>query len=273
MICILLTMKSQKLFMKHPEWLFEQGSELLFPEIEWSRPVTKRGAGKLLIIGGQAQEFSNVATAYMSASQAGAGTIRVIMPSSTEKHTKMLPNIEYAPSNPSGSFSRASLASFLEASTWADHVMLAGDLGKNSETTTILDGYLLKCPRPVTITTNALSSIGMPRTQLLQRDITLILQTPVLQKIVTEFGLTTPLTSGSNRLQITGILNEITKGAKGSVIYQKSRDDAFVGHNGNVCASSTKHLNDNTIASFASVWRMQQPTKPFEALVSSLLAS
>lgn len=256
--------------MQNPEWLYEQGSELLFPEIVWSRPVTKKGAGKLLIIGGQAQDFATVATAYSAAETAGAGTIRVLMPDATEKYTRMLPNIEYAPSNPSGSFSKRALAEFLDLSSWADHVLLAGDFGKNSETTTILDGYLLKCPSSVTISDNALGSIGMPRVQLLQRDITLVLQTSTLQKIVTEFELTTALTSGSNRMQIASILHEMTSGMIGSVVYYKSPKDVYVSHKSRVCASKTNHDDITQSTSHAAIWRMQQPAKPFETLVTSL---
>lgn len=258
--------------MKPSNWLYEQKDEPLFPDLIWSRPVTKQGSGKLLIIGGQAQEFSHVASAYMAAEQAGAGTIRVLMPSATEKYTKMLPNIEYAPSNPSGSFSRTALASFLELSEWADHVLLAGDLGKNSETTTILDGYLLKCPRSVTISENALSSIAMPRLQLLQRPITLALSTAPLQKIVMEFELTTPLTSSSNRDQIADILRQISLKSRGSILYRPNKDSVWVAHEGRVVASKGQLRDVVQDSAHAAVWNMQQPSKPFESLASSLIA-
>jgi hypothetical protein len=252
------------------QWL-QQGSEPLFPDVIWSRPVTKRGAGKLLIIGGQAQEFAHVAAAYSAAEKAGAGTIRVLMPDSTEKVTRMLPNIEYAPSNPSGSFSKAALAHFLDMSAWADQVLLAGDLGKNSETTTILDGYLLKCPCSVTISQNALASIHVPFAQLLQRPIILVLDFKGLQRLGMDLELDTPVQSTMGQPQLAEALKAMTPGRQASLICIQEKT-AWVSTAGKV--SSTKINGQGIVeaSAVASVWAMQQPTKQFEALTSSFAA-
>jgi len=249
----------------------QQGTEPLFPDLLWSRPENKYGAGKLLIIGGQAQEFSNVAACYASAEQAGAGTVRVIMPDSTEKVTRMLPNIEYAPSNPSGSFSRAALASFLEASAWADRVLLAGDLGKNSETTTILDGYLLKCPAAVMINQDALQAISLPFRQLLDRPIILTLDFAHLQKLGISLDLEQAITSTMNQGQLAKVLHEITSEKKGSIICMQN-NFVWVSSNGRVCVSKTNRTSLNDISATSAVWAMQQPAKLYEALVTSLVS-
>lgn len=252
------------------DYWHKQADQPLFPDLLWSRPETRRSRGKLLIIGGQAQEFSGVASAFMTAEHAGAGTVRVIMPDSTEKVTRMLPNIEYAPSNPSGSFSKSALASFLDASTWADHVLLAGDLGKNSETTTILDGYLLKCPTPVTISQNALDSIRVPYSQLLQRPVTLILDTRGLQKLGIQMELTQAVTSSMNQVALAQVLHELSADKQGAMLCQTD-SYAWVSANGQV--SSTAHQGDiQNLAATAAVWAMQHPTKLFEALTTSIIA-
>src|SRR5690349_6150445 len=125
-----------------PDFWQSQTDQPLFPNMLWSKPETKQGAGKLLIVGGQAQEFIHVAESFAAAEDAGAGTVRVLMPESTRKLTKMLPNIEYAPSNVSGSFAKSALAELLDAGQWADGVLLAGDLGKNSETNLMLESFI-----------------------------------------------------------------------------------------------------------------------------------
>ena len=251
------------------EYWQKQTDKPLFPDLIWSKPETLRARGKLLIIGGQAQEFAHVAAAYMAAEKAGAGTIRVLMPDSTQKVTRMLPNIEYAPSNPSGSFSRRALAEFLEASQWADHVLLAGDLGKNSETTTILDGYLLKCPAPVTISQNALNSIGLHISQLLQRPATLVLDSRGLQKLATDLELIRPILSGTTRPVLADILHEITGKLKGAIVAQHG-DHWWVSTHGRV-SSTPIHQGDIVITSAqAAVWTMQHPTKKYESLVSAV---
>lgn len=257
--------------MKEQEYWQKQTDEPLFPDLMWSRPETARARGKLLIIGGQAQEFAHVAAAYMAAEAAGAGTIRVIMPDSTAKVTRMLPNMEYAPSNPSGSFSRRALADFLEASQWADHVLLAGDLGKNSETTTILDGYLLKCPAPVTISQNALHSIGLHTSQLLQRPATLVMDSRGLQTLATDLELIRPILSGTTRPVLADILHGITGKSQGAIVAQHG-EHWWVSAHGRV-SSTPVHQTDIVVASaHAAVWAMQHPIKKYESLVSSLFS-
>lgn len=253
------------------QWQRQEAEKPLFPDLIWSQPQNRHGAGKLLVIGGQAQEFAHVASAYTAAEQAGAGTIRVIMPESTRKFTRMLPNIEYAPSNASGSFTKNALGEFFAASEWADTVLLAGDLGKNSETTTVLDGYLLRCIAPVAITENALASIALPRDQLLTRPIILIVGQKNLQKLGSLLNLTTPITSDIGAAKLAEILHEITKDKKGSIVAEYS-DQCWISAAGQVSSTPAKKPVDQiALAANAAVWAMQNPTKIFEALTTSLV--
>src|SRR5437868_284792 len=130
--------------MEDTNWL-RQNREPLFPNILWSRPENKRYAGKLLIIGGHKQSFNDVSAAYSAALKAGIGTVRVILPDSLQKMlAKVFPEAEYAASTPIGSFSRQALGSLLDAADWADGVLLAGDLGRNSETAILLEAFVEK---------------------------------------------------------------------------------------------------------------------------------
>ncbi len=251
-------------------WQRQDPDKPLFPDLIWSRPQNKNGAGKLLIIGGQAQEFSHVAAAYAAAEKAGAGTVRVIMPESTRKVTKMLPNIEYAPGNSSGSFAKTALSNFFEASEWADHVLLAGDLGRSSETTTVIDGYLLRCMAPVTIAESALASTNVPAEQLLQRPVNIILGAKRLQKLGTELELTTAITSETGAIRLSEILHKITSGKKGSLVTEHG-GFTWVSSAGQVSGTSPDESNQTILAVKAAVWTMQNPGKIFEALTTSLV--
>jgi hypothetical protein len=251
-------------------WHKQDPNKPLFPDLIWSRPQHKRGAGKLLIIGGQAQDFSHVAAAFAAAEKAGAGVVRVIMPDSTKKFTSMLPNIEYAPSNTSGSFARAALSEFFAASEWADHVLLAGDFGKNSETTTVLDGYLLRSVTPLTIADNALHSIALPADQLLRRSITLVMSQKSLTKLAVALELTRAITSTLSPPQLAEIMKEITGGQSGSVVAQHN-EIVWASVAGQVCSTTIKNpVDQSLLAASASIWVMQNPTKMFEALTTSI---
>src|SRR2546421_5249379 len=113
-------------------WHKQTAEQALFPDLLWSRPETKKFAGKLLIVGGNAHSFVAPATAYTESTAAGAGTARVLLPDHLQKTVgKLFPAADFAASTPSGGFSQKALAELLELSNWSDGVLLAGDLGRN----------------------------------------------------------------------------------------------------------------------------------------------
>ena len=66
-------------------WHRQKTGQPLFADTLWSRPETKRQAGKLLIAGGQAQSFAAPAAAFTMATKAGIGVAKVLLPDSTQK--------------------------------------------------------------------------------------------------------------------------------------------------------------------------------------------
>lgn len=247
----------------------QQTDEPLFPNLLWSRPETRQGAGKLLIIGGQAQEFAHVAECYSAADQAGAGTIRVLMPDSTRKFTKHLPNIEYAPSNQSGSFAREALDTLLEASQWADGTLLAGDLGKNSETTLLLENFISKLQGLIIASAESLATLAATE-NLFNRNNTLItLNTSQLQKAAIKLQLQKPITSDMSHAKFAEALHEITKQFPATILVSTD-SQAWTSSNGRVASSTNKNVSSTAVAATASVWATQNPTKIFEAVVSML---
>ena len=116
-------------------WHKQLPDKPLYPDLLWSRPEQAAQAGKLLVIGGNAFGFSAPAEAFQAALDAGVGTCRVILPDRLQKTVgRILEAGEYAPSTPSGSFAKKSLATLIDYSQWADATLLAGDFGRNSET-------------------------------------------------------------------------------------------------------------------------------------------
>lgn len=252
----------------------QQTDKPLFPNLLWSRPETKLGAGKLLIIGGQAQEFIHVAESYSHAEKAGAGSIRVIMPDSTRKITKMLPNIEYAPSNSSGSFAKAALAELLDTSQWADAVLLAGDLGKNSETNLMLESYVKMYCGPLTIAHEAMPSLTTPVTELFQRDTTTILLTlDEFQKIGTRLKFERPVTSSIGNLELADILHLLTTKYAATIV-ACAVNQIWNSSTGQVAVTKTNNMTSTTcLAANSAVWTMQNPSKVFEATATAVYCS
>lgn len=253
-----------------PNFWHIQTNQPLFPNMLWSRPETKQGAGKLLIVGGQAQEFIHVAECFAHAEKAGAGTVRVLMPDSTRKITKMLPNIEYAPSNASGSFAKTALAELLDAAQWADGVLLAGDLGKNSETNLMLESFVASVGGALIITGSALTSITMPAKDLFLRNNTVLtLPFDEIQKFGVALQLETPIISGVSTPDLANILKKLTVTYPQTLIIERT-NEIWTAHNGRVAITRPKNPKSNSqLAAEAAVWTIQNPYKLFEAATTA----
>ena len=242
----------------------KQINEPLYPDLLWSKPVTKRGAGKLLIIGGNANGFSLVAQAFTEAEKAGAGHIRAVVPDSLAKLTKGLPFIEYASSNPSGGFARSALGTLLELAEWSDGVLLAGDLGKNSETSLLLDDFLQKCPNVTTIAPEALPSLSLSAIELLgSRRRVVIWARQDLQRAVIDLKLSKAVKSDSSMQQVAEVLHEISEEHIASIVILDG-DTIWTAQRGIITST---HTSKSTATGPFAVWAIQNPEKLGEALV------
>jgi hypothetical protein len=253
----------------------KQTDKPLFPELEWSRPETKTQAGKLLIIGGNSQGFAAPAETYGLAEKAGAGTVHVLLPESLRKSVgKLFPEADFAPSTPSGSFGAQALAELCDASLWANGVLFPGDLTRNSETTVLLENFLEKYSGPTTLTKDAADLMCQQPIAVLHRpDSLLIIAMGQLRQLGLGAHFARAFTTEMGLIQLIEALHEFTKRFAPYII-TKHQGHYLVAVNGQV--STTIIKTDKPVwrlqtAATASVWWLQTPRKPFEALTSSLM--
>lgn len=247
----------------------------LFPDLLWSRPENKAHAGKLLIVGGHAQGFAAPAEAYSLSNKAGAGTARVLLPDALQKSVgRIFEAGEYAPSTPSGSFAQTALGELLPMAHWADGVLLAGDLGRNSETAILIEKFLSKHTGQVTLTKDAIEYVtSQPALVQTRENTLLVLSFSQLQKLGSELKFRTAVTSTMDLLRTVDMLREFTLAFPLAII-TRHLENTFVAVHGQV--SSTPCQTDDRIwrlkhAASASVWWLQNPSKPFESLTTSIL--
>lgn len=252
----------------------QQATEPLFPDVLWSRPETRQGAGKLLIIGGQAQEFLHVAESFSGAEKAGAGTIRVLMPDSTKKVTNFLPEIEYATSNNSGSFAKSSLDQLMDAAAWADGVLLAGDLGRNSETGLMLDSFITKYKGLLILSGLALPSLPASNVQIANRSNTIVcIDFQRMQKLAIELQSEKPLTTSQNNSSIADAYHSMTADHAFAILCRQEKT-IWTSFEGQVVTTYKKEISSlSALTAYTAVWGMQIPNKLSEALATAAYCS
>ncbi len=250
-------------------------SEPLFPDLLWSRPENKLHAGKLLIIGGNVHGFAAPAEAYTQACKAGVGSAKVLLPAGLQKTIgAILENGEFAPSNKSGSFAREALAEWLDFSNWADATMIAGDLGRNSETAIVLEQFLSKTNQQLTITKDALDYLTNHAPTLFKRsNTTIVASLAQLQKLSTALGFARAVTFGMTVLQLADFLHDLTSAHPCNIVVRHN-DIVFVACNGQVSATNVEPQESWRVQTAAkvSVWWLQNPSKTFEALTCAQIA-
>ena len=256
--------------MERTYWHKQTAAKLLFDDLLWSRPENRATAGKLLIIGGSAPSFAAPAEAYAQAVQAGIGTTRVLLPDCLQKTvSKVFEAGEFSASTPTGSFARQSLSEWLALASWADAVLVPGDLGRNSETAIVLEQFIGKFNGQLTLTKDAVDYFTKTPDQILKRPATtLVFSLAQLQQLVRAARFEQAITFGMDLLHLVDFLHEFTQRYPINIVV-KHLENIFVAVGEQV--SSTKLAEDIeiwqvTTATHCAVWQLQNPTKPFEAL-------
>ena len=253
--------------MENTSWLRQTPDKPAFADLLWSRPENKRYAGKLLIIGGNLHSFTAVSGAYAAAEAAGIGTARVLLPGALEKTlAKVFPESEFVPATPSGSFARTALAPMCDAATWTDGVLLAGDFGKNSETAILLENFAQKYSGALVACGDSLDYFFEDSRPMIDREETvLVASLGQLQKLLVGRAL---IKHSIELVRLVELLAGLSSEAPSAIITHHS-GQIIVTHGGQVTTTPAAKVDLVKLAAYASVWCLQQPSKPFEALTTA----
>lgn len=262
--------------MDNPYWHKQTAGAPLFPDMQWSRPENKRTAGKLLVVGGNAMGFAAPSTAFAEAEKAGVGSAQLVLPDSLRKAlaSPVFPG-EFAVSTPSGSFSQQALGELLQQAQWADGVLFAGDLGRNSETAILIEKFLEKFTGQITLTQDAVDYVTSAPSLVLDRaETTLVLSFAQLQKLATSARFPSAFTFDMDILRLVDTLHSFTQTYSVNLV-TKHLANIFVASGGQV--SSTKLLPDTKVwrvgtAAHTAVWWLQNPSLTFQALTSAIIS-
>lgn len=210
-----------------------QTDELLFPQVLFNRPVTRNGAGRLLVVGGHTGEFSQPTAMNALALAAGAGECRVIMPDKLLPILGGAPGVFFGASTNSGSLSRDALGRILQLSEETDAVAIGSSLSNNSDTTMLAERLLSETTGSLVLYDDGLVAARSQIADISRRPNTLfILTMPEVFKLCGQLGIAIHVQSGAgliNKLEIVENLagalagdiavfgTEVIAGAKGAL--------------------------------------------------------
>ncbi len=255
-------------------WLKQTHEQPLYPDLEWERPEQRDQRGRLLIVGGNLHSFAAPAQAYSVALDREVGYVRVVMPDALKNTVhKLLPDVEYAASNHSGSFAAKSLESILWHAQWANGILLPGDLGRNSETAIMLENLVKSTAIPLTLTRDALDYFTTNPAVIAQRPQTLIVGSfAQIQKLATSLKYKRALTFDMPLAQLVEALHDLTALHAFSCV-TKIGKVLIVAADGFVATSPAEDEPEIwrlAAAARASTAWLHFPKKPFESFVQSL---
>lgn len=261
--------------MEYSYWKKQIPGSPLFPEIEWNKPEQKTRAGKLAIIGGNKLGFVSVATAYTEATSIGAGQVRVVVPDALKK---VIPasvlDVVYVPTNPSGGMSKDGLPLLQASFSWADHVLLIGDAGRNSETAIMYEA-LLKIPTPLTITRDAVDLLRSSAQQMIDREATtLVVSFAQLQKLFQAVYYPKILSFSMQLMTLVETMHKFTI-TYPSTIVTFHQNQLLVAHDGEVVTmefDEPMQIWRGSTATKSASYQLWSPQKPLESISASLIA-
>ena len=254
---------------------FKQDEKALFADLEWDKPERRDLAGRICVMGGNLHNLSAPAKAYEHIRSIGPSAIKLVLPDKTKRLiAQTIPEAQFLPSTPSGEFSREGLSELLEQLAWADTLLLPGDVGRNSETTILLEEVIDAYHEHLVITKDALDTLTPNANLLINRSrTTLIASFAQLQKIVKNSDEVAALTFTIDLVKLVEFLHNFTATYPVNILTYH-QNQLIVASGGNV--STTKAIGAEeplswrvAVAALSACHLTWYPAKPFAALTQA----
>lgn len=244
----------------------KQTEQPLFPKVFWEKPVNKRSAKQLLIIGGHASEFSATQMAYQEAKAAGIGEAKVVLPDSVLKLTGNRPDCMFVASTPSGSIAKAALPEIETYVQESDGLLLAGELSENAETVSVVETLARDCQKPLVFTQHAIGLLlHAPELINSKPNRLLAANTQTFLKLADAHKLEVRIQSGQNLLSKVDLLSNLQSALGLDLVL--SGPETIVASGGEVSVTGTATANAFGDGLLSTFW-LQHPNK-FQALTAA----
>lgn len=191
----------------------------LYPKILWNRPVSRRGAGRLLIPGGHTGEFSLPTTLYQGVQAAGIGECTVALPDALVKLLGGVPGVSFLPSSTSGSLGQEALGQLLYMAEDADAVMLGASLSNHSQTTILVEKFIRETHVPIIMFEDTISLLERQASLLLgNANHLLIITMPQVFKLAGVLGIGIKIKPNGGLINKLEIVRDLAAESKATIV-------------------------------------------------------
>lgn len=251
--------------------IFErQSSEALYPKVLWNRPVSRAGAGRLLLPGGHTGQFNLVTGTYQVATACGIGECVAALPDCLVKLMGGAPDTTFVNSSPSGSLGREALGRLIELSSNADAILIGANLSNNSLTTILVERLIIEAKRPVIAFADALISLQHDLPSLAARPNNLLIITmPEVFKLAGALGVAITIRRDGGLVNKLEIVRDVAAASKCDYVVYGS--EIIVCVDGRLGVSTVNYRLSQLPAVYygaLSVFWIQTPQQRFEALMT-----
>lgn len=230
---------------------WQKQTSSLFPDLEWAKPEHKSHAGRLVVMGGNAYDFADVALSYTMLQAAGIGDVKILLPKSVQK---LLPpdatEMNFVANTQAGSFAKDALSDIKVALSWSEGLFLPGQLGRNSETALLLQEILSFYRLPTVITKDAINYLYTDTRSALDNDqLVAVLSLSQLQKMLKTALWPSAVQFKMNTSQLVELLHDLTTKKQLSIV---------TAHNQQLIVASGGKVSTTAISVFEDdMWQLE----------------
>ena len=260
---------------QYPYWQKQQPDQPLFPEIEWNKPERRDQAGRLGIVGGSGLGFVSVAESWQTASNAGAGEIRTLLPDVLRKTVPpAMTNATFGASNNAGGLGGDAKSELMALDSWSDCLLFIGDAGKNSQTAILYEELLAKTETHCVVTRDAVDLLQNSYPAIVNNSrITLVLSFAQLQRLFKNLYYPKMLVFSMQLTQLVETLHKFTLSYPLSIVTFHA-DTLIIARGGDVITQSwtdPMRIWRGTTATKMACYLLWTPESPLKALASSAI--
>ena len=248
--------------------LLVQKNQPLFPRILWDKPVNKKAAKRLLIIGGQRSRFKAPELAYLSAKKAGIGEVKVALPDSLKNSLGEHPDFLYVPSTRAGSIDKSASETLSNFAQGVNGVLLAGDLSKNADTISSLENLLTRTSRPIFITSEVIETFLFNPQLIVSKPTSLLISnTRTLTKLAGKLGVAIQISAQTSLLNKVDLLTQLNSAYTLDLVLWNR--EVIVCSKGKVSVTDISTGSEAELSGYLSTFWLQHPQK-FQALSAAV---